>query len=233
MVFHDAVEAHRAADLGQLAEAVGCAFLLFLKGSDIVGFSVDPDRVTTQELGGLGPLAVVLDGLLAFGGIRVAEGSFAIAHDEQAAHPFAVGPVLEFLQVARVFDLVFEELVDQFYAVQVVRSTGHDGEVHVGHLLPKQGLVVRPLSQADLEGSVPLLGRPQGTPCGGQDGGHRCLTKKVAAIHGDGWRGSMRISGPGPNHPRLQQPPTSAGGRTAPVPPRRPWKRRAAPGTSP
>ena len=82
VVFDDAVDANRAADLGQLRQAIGGALLLLLKGSSLVSLRIDPDRMATQELGGLGPLAVVFDGLLALGSIRVSEGALAVAHDE-------------------------------------------------------------------------------------------------------------------------------------------------------
>ena len=167
-----------------------------------MGLRVDPDRMATQELGGLGPLAVVFDSLLALGCIRVPEGTLAIAHDEQTTDTFAVSPIFEFLQVALVLDLVFEELVHQFYSVQVMGSSGHDGKIHVGHLLGEEGLVIGPLGEADLEGAVLIPGRPQGTSCGGQGGRHRSLTEKLATIHGEGDSRAPRLSGPGLNHRR-------------------------------
>ena len=119
---------------------------------------------------------MVFDGLLALGCIRVPEGTLAIAHDEQTTDTFAVSPIFEFLQVALVLDLVFEELVHQLYPVQVMGPSRHDGEVHVGHLLAEEGLVIGPLGEADLEGAVFIPGPPQGTSCGGQGGRHRSLT---------------------------------------------------------
>ena len=136
--------------LNTLLFTVG-ALLLFRERTSGARLGVDPDGVAAEELRGFGPLVVVLDGLPAFGLVRVAQRAFVVAHDEQDAHALAVGALLELGEVGSVLRLVHEELVDEFDGLDTKFLPRRLWEVEVVEFLAEEGLVERPFGEGDLE----------------------------------------------------------------------------------
>ena len=110
MVFDEDVEAHLGAVIRQAQQAVDDAAELVVPVPLRRG--VDADGVAAEEFGGVGPLVVVLDRLLAFLLVGVAEPPLVVAHDQHAAHAEVVAALLHLGEVGLVGGLVLEELVD-------------------------------------------------------------------------------------------------------------------------
>ena len=107
--------------------------------------------MAAEELGGIDPFVVVLDSLGPLGVVFVAEGSFAVTHDEQHLHAQVVGPLLELGEVLFVLGLVLEKLVDELDGFDAVVLFRRFGEVEIVELLSEQGFVEGPLGERDLE----------------------------------------------------------------------------------
>ena len=120
--------------------------------------SVEPFEVVMGEVQTFMPITPTVF-------VRVAQAAFAVAHDEHAPHPFAVGARLHLAQVGRVLRPVHEELIHVLDGLDV-EAAGGLREVEVVELAAEEGRVERPFGQRDLEQRLGRAGRP----CGGGQG---------------------------------------------------------------
>jgi hypothetical protein len=94
---------------------------------------------------------VVFNRRLSFGGIRVPERPFAVAHDEQAPDTVVARALLHLAEIRGVLCPVLEKLVHVLDGADVVVLARLHREVEVVELAGKQRLVERPLGKRDLE----------------------------------------------------------------------------------
>ena len=85
MVFDDHVDVLFGAELGQFRETVSSQFDLLVPCACAGG--VDPDGMAPEELCRVDPLSMIVDCLLPFRRVGVANISFAITHNEKAFYP--------------------------------------------------------------------------------------------------------------------------------------------------
>ena len=151
---HDPKPAFVALD-AELVQAVGRQLRLFVPGEFAVAGRVDADAVAAEERRGVEPLQVVLHRLRALRFLRRSQVALAVAHDEQALHALARGPLLHFAEVGMVLRLVLEHLVHVLDAVDAHRA----GDLREFEIIERLGagaleeaLVQRPLGEPDFEG---------------------------------------------------------------------------------
>jgi len=115
MVLHDDVDALLIAVFTEAAQSVCGEALLFIERQALVAGGVHPDGMAAQEPGDVSPGVMILHCLDARRFIRVAEIPKRVAHDQEAAHPFAVRAPLQFLPVGHVPRFVEIKGIDILY----------------------------------------------------------------------------------------------------------------------
>ena len=78
VILHNDIEATLTGELGELAQTIGGALLLFGIGPFIVGLGIDPNGMATQGLRRLGPPIVILHRLLPLLRVRIPQRALAI-----------------------------------------------------------------------------------------------------------------------------------------------------------
>ena len=91
--------------------------------------------MAAERLGRVDPLVMFMDGLRAAFGIRIAQRTFAIDHDQDVLDAFAGSPPVELGQVFGVLCFVLEELVDVLARSDAVLPPGDCREVEVVDLV--------------------------------------------------------------------------------------------------
>ncbi len=177
MILDNHVQVHLGAEFGEAAQSVGGEFLLLLERAFAGG--VDTDGVAAQHLRRVEPLAVVLDGLGAFGLIGRTDSAFAIDHDEQLLDAVVARTGVHLREVARVAGLVFEERVDVLDRLDAVGLSGGLREVEMVEIPAVERIVERPLGERDAEHGRFLLGSLRG-----EGEGRRCERRGDQAPRG-------------------------------------------------
>ena len=130
---------------------------------------VDANGMAAEKPRRLDPTIVVLDGLRAFLRFWVAEPTFAVDHDQQALDAQIRGPLLHLAEIAAIFGLVLEELVDILDRLDPEVLLRGLGEVQIVELARTQRAVQRPLGERNLEDRF-VPGRRQGGSTGERRG---------------------------------------------------------------
>ena len=148
MVLDDDIDDVLVGKLAEPVQTIRRELLLFFVFAAALG--VDPNGMATEFLGRNHPLVMVLDGLLALALVGITKRTFAIAHNQQAAHALIGTALLQLGDVLPIFGLVLPERVDVLDRIDTERL-GLLRKVEVAQLLAKQRLVQRPFGQTDLE----------------------------------------------------------------------------------
>ena len=156
MVFHDHVNPVALSEFREFPQPCGgiCSFLL-------VGFpnpvGVDSDGVTSEELGCLDPLLVVIDHFLASRLFCFPQMTLSVNHDEKAAYSQIVTAGFQFGEILFISSLVLEELVHVFHGVNSKFFLRDPGKVEVGDFLTSESPVKRPLCKREIKERLGLL----------------------------------------------------------------------------